>query len=309
MKTKTSKSKPTKTSKRSAAADERATRTLMAESSKQRRAARAVQAQANTVAEVRGLRTILPALQREYGSDGSVPEGQAARYQAHSYAEADYIAWKTSQVSEAMVAAGLSAESCLLVVSLSKKEIDAMPKEVKTEVVKAEARAAEVKAAKRSTEDVETEHGTFRKGSVLYGIYRSWCLKEGSTHTETLDRLCKEFPDRPREHMKVTIAVQTNRMPGVRNFTLGRSDEGRYGIHIEGRSTKKILTPEVAAARALKAEALTKAKAEKAKAAAEKAKVAAAAEAAKVSAAAKAAAPKGPQVVGKLGKVMTSKKK
>jgi hypothetical protein len=157
----------------------------------------------------------------------------------------------------------------LFAVPLSSAEEAIMPKNDKEES-KVSKSAPE---KEKKTTDVEITGGaTLRKGSVLHAIYRSWDLKEGATKEEILDRLVKEFPDRSRESMTYTVNTQTAEMPKNKGFELGRDDDGRYGLHIKGRSTKRIVSPERAAKIAEKAKAKEAKAEERAKAAKAKAK-------------------------------------
>lgn len=118
-------------------------------------------------------------------------------------------------------------------------------------------------AAVRHTKDVETKHGTFRDGTVLLEIYRAFDLANGATPQEILERLAAKFPERNNpqglKEMMVTVRTQINRMPKERKFELGRDDKGRYGIHIKGHSSVRVLSPEAQ----LKLEARQAAKAAK----------------------------------------------
>lgn len=159
------------------------------------------------------------------------------------------------------------------------EEYAIMPKKEK-EASKVEQKPASA-VAKRTTTDAECTAFAdkpggkevkfeLRKDSVLHVIFQSWALKNGSTKEETLERLVAAFPDREGEKMASTIQTQINRMPKEKEFHLGRDDKGRYGIHIEGRSSTRVLSADAqkkADARALeREEALTKETAEKAEA-------------------------------------------
>lgn len=168
------------------------------------------------------------------------------------------------------------------------EEYAIMPKEKKEES-KTEQKAAKAQS-KRETSDVELNAFeskadgtlgkpmtfTLRKGSVLHEIFNAWALKAGSTKAEIVERLVAAFPDREGDKMASTVSTQINRMPKENGFHLGRDDKGRYGIHIEGRSSARQLSPETvekAEARAAeRAEAAAKKTAERDAAKAEKAK-------------------------------------
>lgn len=150
-----------------------------------------------------------------------------------------------------------------------------MPKTKKTKTPKTT--LANPNAVKRATKDVETKHGTFRDGTVLLEIYRAFDLANGATPQEILERLAAKFPERNNaqglKEMMVTIRTQINRMPKERKFKLGRDDKGRYGLHIEGHSNVRILSPEAQAKlEARQAKAAAKEAAEKAKKVEKKAK-------------------------------------
>lgn len=123
----------------------------------------------------------------------------------------------------------------------------------------------------RKTESVTTKHGEFRAGSVLLHIYECLDSPKGMTKAEIVDYLAARHPDRPREHLQSTVNTQLHRMPNEREFELGRDDEGRYGINIDGKSKVRVLSPEAAAKAQERKEQAAAAKAAKEQEAAEKA--------------------------------------
>lgn len=217
--------------------------------------------------------TVLPELHAKHGSP-TIPEGaDPLKYEVDKVCLREYTSRKHAVLAAMAAASKKNVEASRLFVHITNEELNTMSKTEKE--TPAQQRPTSTKEAK--TEQIETKHGTFRKGSVLHAIYRSFELKEGATKAEILERLVKEFPDRKAEDMESTINTQINRMPKERGFDLGRDDKGRYGLHIEGRSTKRVLSPEAQAKlderRAKKEEREKKAAEKKAeKAAKEKAK-------------------------------------
>lgn len=235
--------------------------------------------------------TVVPELLKKYGPS-TIPEGaDPKRYEVDRRFLREYKQRKHSL----LVAMGVTTKAGKNPVNITQQEKDTMSKTEKKSSKAKKAPKAEKKQPK--TEQVETKHGSFRKGSVLHAIYRSFELANGATKAEILARLQSEFPDRTADEMMSTINTQLNRMPKERGFELGRDDKGRYGLSIKGRSTKRVLSPEAQAkldarvkAREEKAAAAQKKKEEKAAAAKKKAEEKAAA--AKKKAEEKAAAEK-----------------
>lgn len=241
---------------------------------------------------------VLPGLLAKYGPN-TIPEGEnPSNWEVDKLCHDEYVAARTQKVLDILASKHLEVKRPGFNLSLNyypDTEMSLMSKAKKSEAVKAEAKAAA--NPKPTVDRVETPHGSFIKGSVLHNIYRSFDLKNGATKDEMLDRLEQEFcqgmseTERAarRANFVYTVNTQIYAMPKDREFTLGRDEQGRYGIHIQGYYKGRVLTPEQkkakadaekakaekAAARQAKADAKAKAAAEKAaKAAAEKAKVA-----------------------------------
>lgn len=196
----------------------------------------------NAAAKTQCLRDIMPGLVAKHGTSNPSPvEGK--KYIVDPRCEKDYTNAKAEVLRDMVSRAGLSLNRAPMI-DISAEEMDAMSKieEVKT----TPEGAAAAKPSKSKHESIVTTHGEFRKGSVLHAIYRAFELKGGATKQEILERLVKEFPARTAEDMASTVNTQINRMPKEREFTLGRSDLGRYGLHIEGVSKVRILSPEAA---------------------------------------------------------------
>lgn len=232
-----------------------------------------------------GMKLLLPELHAKFGNP-TIPEGDdPSQYEESTLMRDEYLDRRYKLATSELSARGLEVKSKLSFMaghnSLDKKEQAQMSKTKKAE-------KAEQKPAGREPkhEYVTTPHGEFRKGSVLHAIYRSWDLKGGATKEEILNRLCEEFGEERRDAMRYTINTQTGEMPGKRGFELGRDQNGRYGIHIEGRFSGRVLTAEQRKAKEEKLKAKEARLAEKAakkeekeKAAADKAKAKAAAKA------------------------------
>lgn len=228
------------------------------------------------------MREQLPELHAKYGSP-TIPEGDdPSQYEESTLMRDEYLDRRFKLATSELSARGLAVKSKLSFMaghnSLDKKEQAQMSKTKKAE-------KAEQKPAGREPkhEYVTTPHGEFRKGSVLHAIYRSWDLKGGATKEEILNRLCEEFGEERRDAMRYTVNTQTGEMPGKRGFELGRDENGRYGLHIKGRFSGRVMSAEQRKAKEEKlkakearlAEKAAK-KAEKEKAAADKAKAKAA---------------------------------
>lgn len=275
---------------------------------------------------------LLPVLHAKYGSP-TIPEGaDASDYTIDARCLEEYTAARTSRALQILADRGLEVPQAKRAFNISlnattHEEEKAMSKTVNEEKAAEKAKAAAKSEEKSKVDRVETPHGSFIKGSVLHAIYRCFDLKGGATKAEILERLDKEFctglseADREKQlnAFKTTIGCQIWGMPKNREFKLGRSEEGRYGLHIDGWYEGRVLTPEQkkAAAEKEKAKAEREAKRAEKKAAAEaklKEKADKAAAKAKETAdkAAKAAAEaaKVQPVVGQVvGKVKMNKKK
>lgn len=217
---------------------------------------------------------LLPMMWDRFGSS-EIPAGEdATQYEESQYMRDEYLTRRMQFAHEYLSARGLTVKSELSFQAghntLDKKELDNMSKTKKAE------KTEQAPAAREPKHDyVTTPHGEFRKGSVLHAIYRAWDLKNGATKAEILDRLAEEFGEGRRASMTYTVNTQTAEMPGKRGFELGRDENGRYGIHIQGRFAGRVQTPEQKKAKEAKLKAKEAKLAEKAakKAEGEKAKL------------------------------------
>lgn len=222
------------------------------------------------------MRDVMPGLVAKHGTPNPI-QVEGKRYIVDPACEREYTAAKASLVQDMVSRAGLSLNRAPMI-SIEVEEQNAMSK---TEEQTTASNGITPKASKAKHEKVQTPHGEFRVHSIMHGIYRSFDLKGGATKAEILERLVKEFPERDPVDMASTINTQVGRMPIERKFTLGRSDQGRYGLHIVGQSKVRILSPEQAAKVAAREAAKVQADAAKAAAKATKDSEKAAAKAAK----------------------------
>lgn len=125
--------------------------------------------------------------------------------------------------------------------------------------------AGEMNLAKRKFEVVQTPNGEYRKGTITHRIYEFMQLPEDQALTleEMQAKLIAEFPENGKnpDGVMTTVRCQITRQPTERGFTLGRSKDGKYSVHIAGRDNSRVLSPEAAKKRDDKVKAKAEAKA------------------------------------------------
>jgi hypothetical protein len=63
--------------------------------------------------------------------------------------------------------------------------------------------------------------------TIMQILLKAKDTKKPATVNEILDMLAKKFPDRPREHMAVTVRAQLHRLPDQKDFPIEKIRDGR----------------------------------------------------------------------------------